>query len=258
MMKIKEIYINECGPLSKIRWTGLEEKNLILFYGQNESGKSFLIDLIINSLFKNKKEWGYVRSGTDGKVILTWIKGQEQLEFRPNSRKKLEDYLEQAGPGLPAELIKLLVVRAGEVEIVREQGLTLEFLKNLFSQKKILSDLACRIPETAKAAQLIPEEGIIQIAAKGDKAKSYLILRNEELPKLKNLLENVTSKYEQGELKTLELKKKELEEKRRNFLLAKRYQAFRLAEEITFLRKELEKLPEEIEIDEIRQKIDLF
>lgn len=265
-MKIKEIHINECGPLNKVRWTGLEEKNLILVYGQNESGKSFLIDLIINSLFKNKKEWGYVRSGTDGKVILTGIKGGEQLELRPASKKKLEDYLEQAGPGLPTELVKLLVVRAGEVEIVREsqeavrqpQGLTLDFLKNLFSQKEILSNLAGRIPETAKNAQLFPEAGFIQIAAKGDKAKSYLNLRNEELPKLNNLLENVVSKYEQGELKTLELKKKELEEKKKNLLRAKRYKAFKLAEEITFLRDQVGKLPPEGDLDDVGKKIELF
>lgn len=259
MMKIREIHVNKGGPLNQIRWTGLEEKNLILIYGKNESGKSFLIDLIINSLFKNKKEWGYVRSSPDGKVVLTGIRGGEQLEFRPGSRKKLEDYLEQAGPGLPTELIKLLIVRAGEVEIVRQtQGLTLEFLKNLFSQKKILSQIADQIPATVKAAQLNQDEGYIQIASKGDQATGYLNLRNEEFPKLINLLDNVASKYEQGELKTLELKKKELEEKRRNLLLAKRHKAFSLAKEINFLKAELERMPSESDIDEIKQKIDLF
>ncbi len=259
MMKIKEIHINECGPLKKIRWTNLEEKNLVLIYGQNESGKSFLVDLIINSLFKSKKEWGYVRSGTDGKVILTGIKEEKQHEFRPGLKRKLEDYLEQAGPGLPTELIKLLVVRAGEVEIVSQPpGITLEYLKNLFSQKKILNEIADRIPSTVKAAELSKDGGYIQIAQKGDQAIGYLKIRNEELPKLNNLLESVISRYEEGELKTLEMKKKELEEKRRNLLLAKRHKAFNLSKEISSLREELEKLPTESEIDEIRQKIDLF
>lgn len=54
-LRISEINIAECGPLSRQSWKELENKCLVLVYGKNESGKSFLIDLLINSLFRNKR-----------------------------------------------------------------------------------------------------------------------------------------------------------------------------------------------------------
>jgi hypothetical protein len=174
-LRISEIHLTECGPLPRQSWKELDTKDLVLVYGKNESGKSFLIDLLLNSLFKNKKDWGYVRSEVNGKVVLTGSlagaggDGGGQLEFatRGRSKKKLEDYLvELPGAGLPAELARLLVVRAGEVEIIRDQqGLTVEFLKNLFSQKRVISEIGSKIPATMENAQILEAEGRINIAS---------------------------------------------------------------------------------------------
>jgi len=266
-LRISEIHLTECGPLSRQSWKELDTKDLVLVYGKNESGKSFLIDLLLNSLFKNKKDWGYVRSEVNGKVVLSGSlagaggDGGGQLEFatRGRSKKKLEDYLvELPGAGLPAELARLLVVRAGEVEIIRDQqGLTVEFLKNLFSQKRVISEIGSKIPVTMENAQILEAEGRINIAARGNEAREYQNL-SEKLKTLNNLLAEVSEKYELGELKTLNLKKKELEEKKARLELAQRHLAFLLAREVEETQKELESLPAEEDLSRIKTKIDEF
>jgi len=266
-LRISEIHLTECGPLSRQSWKELDTKDLVLVYGKNESGKSFLIDLLLNSLFKNKKDWGYVRSEVNGKVVLTGSLagadgdggGQLESATRGRSKKKLEDYLvELPGAGLPAELARLLVVRAGEVEIIRDQqGLTVEFLKNLFSQKRVISEIGSRIPATMENAQILEAEGRINIASRGNEAREYQYL-SEKLKTLNNLLAEVSEKYELGELKTLNVKKKELEEKKARLELARRHLAFLLAREVEKTQKELESLPAEEDLSRIKAKIDEF
>jgi len=266
-LRISEIHLTECGPLSRRSWKELDTKDLVLVYGKNESGKSFLIDLLLNSLFKNKKDWGYIRSEVNGKVVLTgslagaggdWG-GQLEFATRGRSKKKLEDYLvELPGAGLPAELARLLVVRAGEVEIIRDQqGLSVEFLKNLFSQKRVISEIGSRIPATMENAQILEAEGRINIVARGNEAREYLNL-SEKLKALNNLLAEVSEKYELGELKTLNVKKKELEEKKARLELAQRHKAFLLAREVEKTQKELESLSAEEDLSRIKAKIDEF
>ncbi|MBC7364746.1 MAG: hypothetical protein H5U07_09470 [Candidatus Aminicenantes bacterium] len=267
-LRISEIHLTECGPLSKQSWKELETKDLVLIYGKNESGKSFLIDLLLNALFKNKRDyWGYIRSEVNGKVFLTGSlagsggDGGGQLEFatRGRSKRKLEDYLvELPGAGLPAELARLLVVRAGEVEIIRdEHGLTVEFLKNLFSQKRVISEIGSRIPSSIKKGEILEAEGRINIEARASEAKEYQNL-SEKLKTLNSLLAEVSEKYELGELKTLNVRMKELEEKKARLELARRHEAFLLAKEAEETQKKLESLPAEEDLSRIKAKIDEF
>lgn len=269
-MRISEIHIAECGPLKKASWTGLDLRNLILIYGRNESGKSYLTDLIIRCLFKGQSdreknkniEWGYIRQQVSGKIVLS--NGQnrkERLEFstRATSRKKLEDYLvELPGYGLPPELVKLLVVRAGEVEIVRDEyGLSIEFLKNLFSQKRVLQEIQERgkIKETIKKASIRDQDGLIDIGLQVSEAKDYHQLR-EKLGRLQDLMREVNEKYELGELKSLQDKKRIHEEEKTRLELARRHQAYLRDRKIKDLKKKLEEIPTKNEIDEIDNKID--
>ncbi|MGB9836894.1 MAG: ATP-binding protein [Candidatus Saccharicenans sp.] len=267
-LRISEIHIAECGPLPKQAWTELDTKDLVLIYGKNESGKSFLIDLLINSLFRNKKEWGYLRGGVSGKVVLTGsLAGSdggdsERMEFSPKNKpaNKLEDYLiKLPGAGLPAELTRLLVVRAGETEIIRnEHGLTVDFLKALFSQKRIISEIDGRLPASIENAEINEAEGRMNFTAKkGNEIQNYYAL-SEKLKKLNELWQEVNEKYESGELKTLQDKKKVLEEKKSRLELARRHLAFSVAREIEKIKEELEKFPTPEDIADLRRKIEEF
>ncbi|MCM8765135.1 MAG: hypothetical protein NC830_07250, partial [Candidatus Omnitrophica bacterium] len=262
--KISEIYFTECGPVSGKSWKGLETINLLLVYGKNESGKSFIIDLFINSLFKSKgeKEWGHFRSQVNGKVVLTDSSNDGHKRFvfdsRSRSRKKLEDYFsELSDSGLPVELARLLVVRAGEVQIIQDKhGLTIEFLKNLFSQKRILQKIGA-IPDSIKDAEILDKEGRISIQSKTNIAKDY----NDQFVKLKrleNLFQQVSEKYEIGELRTLQDKRKALEEKKAKQELARRHLAFLLDKEVKSNLKELDYFSSEEEMKEIKHQIEEF
>ena len=266
-LRISEINIAECGPLSRQSWKELENKCLVLVYGKNESGKSFLIDLLINSLFRNKKGWGYLRQAVNGRIILTGsLAGSDRdnsshLEFSPQgkSKVKLEDYLEKLpDAGLPPELARLLVVRAGEVEIERvEHGLTVDFLKNLFSQKKILSEIERNIVDTVKNAEILEAEGRIDIGSKAKEARDYQETQRN-LKRLEELRQRINESYELGELKSLQEKKRELEEKRNRLEMARRHQAFLLSCEIEKIRGELGHFLDEEEIAEVKKRIDEF
>jgi len=266
-LRISEIHIDECGPLNKQSWTELEKRNLVLIYGKNESGKSFLIDLLINLLFKNKGNWCNVRGGVNGRVVLTssltgsTAKDTGKIEFRVRGRvkKKLEEYLEELpGSGIPADLTKLLIVRAGEVEIVRDEyGLTVEFLKNLFSQKQIINKIRENIKTTIENAEILEEEGRINVSAKTNEVKEYHNL-SDKIKELENLLHEVSEKYEMGEIKALNEKKKQLEEKKARLELARRHLAFSLAREVDERKKELEHFPSEDDIAVIKVRIDEF
>lgn len=261
-MRISKIQVEECGPLKKKTWPHLATKNLILIYGKNESGKSYLADLIISCLFKFRKKgsWGYIRDQVNGKIsLIDCPGGRSHQEFTPRTRKKLEDcFLEYSSGGLPPELVKLLVVRAGEVEIIRDEyGLSVEFLKNLFSQKRILNSIEGKIPESVKKATLLEHHGLIDIAQQTNEARNYHLLK-EDLRRLEDLREEVLEQYELGELKSLQEIKKELEEKKMQLELARRHRAFLLSREIDKLERRLQEFPTEDEINETKRKIENF
>jgi DNA repair exonuclease SbcCD ATPase subunit len=106
-------------------------------------------------------------------------------------------------------------------------------------------------------AQILEAEGRINIASRGNEAREYQYL-SEKLKTLNNLLAEVSEKYELGELKTLNVKKKELEEKKARLELAQRHLAFLLAREVEKTQKELESLPAEEDLSRIKAKIDEF
>jgi ABC-type molybdenum transport system ATPase subunit/photorepair protein PhrA len=88
-----------------------EFKRINLIYGRNEGGKSFLVEFIIQCLFKNKSKWGYLRATSgSGKVILEGLEDRETA-FTLSSSKKLESFMEQYMKGLPPFIMKWLIIK---------------------------------------------------------------------------------------------------------------------------------------------------
>ncbi len=117
-IRIEEINVRDLGPLKGEHSFPLDTFNLI--YGKNERGKTFLVEFILRSLFRSSKGWRLRDFSVDGKVLLSGI-NEDTTEFSPDSRLKLEDYLEDAQPGLPMDLAKLLVVRGAELSLVKDK-----------------------------------------------------------------------------------------------------------------------------------------
>ncbi|MCM8826889.1 MAG: hypothetical protein NC904_05150 [Candidatus Omnitrophica bacterium] len=246
-IKIEKISVKDCGPINEFN------ENLVglnLIYSKNEKGKSFLVEFVIQCLFKNKNNWGYLREVGNGKVSIVGLENKS-VEFMPNSRKKLEDYFEKDPKGLPQSLTKLLVVKEGETEIVKDEtGIDKNTIKEILSSRRILDLIDNKISATVKEAKI--KEDILDISKKGEGDK-YDGMKNE-FEKVEEKINKLNEAYEKGELKNLELQKEELKQKRDLLLKAKRYKAYRLSEDIKKLEKESNEIPE----SEIRKLEDLF
>jgi len=254
-MKIKKISLKNCGPINELNE---DLTNLNVIYGRNEQGKSFLVEFLIKCLFKNSSHWGYLRNikGSRGKVILQGL-GEGEVEFslpsQSKKKPKLEDYFEKDPRGLPPSLSKLLVVKGGEFEIVKnEAGVDKNFIKDILSGKRILDLIKKNISPTIQNATI---EERISISKKGE-GKIYQEIK-EKLEKVNRLIDTVAKQYEAGEIKHIEKKIEELKQEKENLLKAKRYKAYLASEEINKLKKKLTKLPQE-KISELKEEIEKF
>ncbi|HOK55779.1 MAG TPA: AAA family ATPase [bacterium] len=255
-MRIKKISVKNCGPIKEFD-EDLASLNVI--YGKNEQGKSFLVEFLIKCLFTNTSNWGYLRNieSSRGKVILEGLGGREvefSLSSRSKKEQKLEDYFEKDPRGLPPSLCRLLVVKGGEFEIVKnESGVDKNLINDILSGKRILNSIKSNISATIQNAEI---EERISINKMGEGKRYYEI--KERLEKVNRIIEDVTKQYEAGEIKKIEIEIKELEEKKENLLKAKRYKAYLLSEEINKLKEKIEKLPHDEKISELKNFIEEF
>ena len=117
--RIDRIKVKRAGPLESD--FEFEPGDLNLIYGNNETGKTYVVESLIRFLFKTNKGAPVARNlrGWDiaGKAIVSGLKS-DPVTFTM-SGQKLEDYWED-GLGLPRDLARLLVVRAGETLLAEE------------------------------------------------------------------------------------------------------------------------------------------
>ncbi len=245
-IKIDKISVKNCGPLNEFNEN---LPDLTLIYGKNEKGKSFLIEFVIQCLFRSKDNWGYLRQTDNGKVTVVGLQ-DKPVEFMPNTKNKLEDYFKKDPRGLPPSFAKLLVVKEGEVEIVKnETGIDKNTIKDILSPRRTLDliDDDKKISRTVKDAKI--GDGELNIDRRGE-GKDYTDIK-ENLKKINEKINQLIQEYERGELKNLELQKNELEQKKEQLLKAKRYKAYKLSEDIKKLESEVNKIPEE-EINKLK------
>jgi len=245
-IKIEQINGRNIGPIQEINEN---LKDLNLFYGPNEIGKTYLVEFIIKSIFRTK-EWSIRPLEGRGKVKVKGI-SDDITEFFPSSSKKIEDYIEEDSTGLPAEFSKLLVVKGAELELKDRQNADKQILKKYLSSKEILDEVERNIKyETYKKASI--DSGIIDIAKRGG-AKDRIKLK-KEIKKIDELNSKIEEKVLGGELKQLNQKKDNLEKKEVKIQKAKRYKAYTIDNEIKELNQKKENIPED-KIDEVSEKI---
>lgn len=251
-VRIEKISIKDCGPLKDFNE---ELSDLNLIYSENEKGKSYLVEFIIQSLFR-KNTWKDLREQGRGKILVSGIENSK-VEFssarRTSKNKKLEDYLENQRKGLPACLSNLLIVKEGETEIIKDYGIDKDTFKEILSPRRVLNEIDNKISSTLKKAKI--EDGEIIIEKKGEGSSYYDL--NDKVGKIEALISQIVREYEQGEIKDLEIKKEQLLKVKNLLIKAKRYEAYRLSEELKELRKKQEKIPE-IKIRELKDLIDKY
>ena len=133
---IEEISAKGLGPLDE--FTGkLGKFNLI--YGRNEQGKTFLVEFLLKSLFKNHSLFKLRDVSPSGTVQVSGL-GKETYPFSPSSRKKLENFWEEDFLGMPTNIAQLLVVKGAELEFVdtTPSGVSKTVVKSFLSSERTL------------------------------------------------------------------------------------------------------------------------
>jgi len=230
---IEEINARGLGPLSEFQ---ARLKRINLIFGKNEYGKTFLVEFLIRSLFKNTKGFNLRQLIPSGKIKVSGLE-TEPCTFSPTSRRKLEDYWVDDMPGMPANVARLLVVKGAELELERKAqgGVNKSAVKSFLSTERTLDIVEGKIQSTVREASI--EEGVILGAHRGDLKKRNDVM--DRLLQIEDLLEKVDREYSAGILTSLYSQERELNERISRQMDAKRYLA-------NIKSKEKEKLGQDI------------
>lgn len=249
-IRIKEINVQHLGPIEKL---SVKFGIFNLIYGLNEEGKTYLVEFLVRSLFKNQKSWRLRSLRAMGKVVLTGLP-DGSVTFSPSSEKKLEDYWEETNIGLPPDFSKLLVVKGAEVEIANvESGVDKAILKRYLSRKEILDKIEKKISSTIKDTKvgngtiIGPNRGEIKTKEElGKKIKNIDVLFNE-----------IDQLYSGGKRKTLKFEKNVITNEIERLQKAKQYLAHELDGQIRELKVERDQI-ENNKFQDLKKDIHLF
>ena len=131
-VRVQKMSAVNLGPIRKIN---LDFSDVNLIYGLNESGKTYLVEFLLSSLFKDSKLFNIRKLQFNGQLELVGL-NKTPVIFSPDPKsKKLEDFLLNTITELPRDLCKLLVVRAGELSFENsEEGISETILKISFQR----------------------------------------------------------------------------------------------------------------------------
>lgn len=248
-LKIEKIKFKSLGPIKNFDH---DFKNVNLIYSKNEGGKSFLVEFIIKSLFANIGQWKSIRdidanySKDDGIIISGINDGIITLNPKKKKSEKLDSIFNN-NQGMPSVLSKLLIVKSGEVEIAEntQAGINKNFIKDILSNRPILNliDDDKNISSTIKNSTINVEDNKINIAInkQGDGA-TYAELK-DKINKINDKINDLSNKYNLSEIHRLEQELKQWKDKKEQQIKAKCYKAYKLANEINNLQKQIDTIP---------------
>ncbi len=216
-----------------------------LFYGLNEHGKTYLVEFIYKSLFKNKA-LSLRDLSASGQVTMSGLEEKESL-FSPAIKKKLEDFWNDGLPGLPRDFSKLLVVKGADLDFSSSSpaGIDDKILKEFLSGEGLLEKINSKIKPTESSATY--EHGRISGSDKGKVGEYYKI--QAHIKQFDDAILEINKNISGGKRFELSHKIEELTEQKINQEQARRHQAFDLANQITDLQAQLDDLPADLIAD---------
>ena len=222
---IESIQIQKLGPLDSIQFN-LGSLNLI--YGHNESGKTYLVEFLLQSIFRHAKKWDLRDINAEGSVNIKGL-GEQIAEFSPTSSKKIEDYWVQNNNGLPLNMARLLIVKGGELALSTGSpgGVNRDVLKNALTSQALLDQIQEKIQPTIRNAEIIDQK---IIGKKQGQLKDHINLQ-DDLKDIDNLLEEIEQNYSLGPARQIDIQIHDIKEQLNLQNKAKRHLAFLLAKE---------------------------
>jgi uncharacterized protein YhaN len=237
-IKIHQIEAEALGPLSDFKE---EFAPVTLIYGQNEKGKTFLVELILTSLFKNlagfKNEFRVKKP--KGRVIVAGLE-DDPVIFSPKSKNKLDSIWDEHGQGMPPNIARLLVVKGGETEIDKSAngGIGRNAIREFLSSQEILEAIQENITlKGTRDAQI--EGGDIFGANSGDIKKRREA--QEERNNIVRLIERINHELSDGDVIALEKEITLLKEKMDTLESAKKHAAYLLSQKKQTIESEIQR-----------------
>lgn len=248
---ITEINVQDLGPIKERR---IELGPFNLIYGKNERGKTFVVELLITSLFKSASSWKLRGTPGAGKVEVAGL-DKNRIVFSPTSHAKLEDFLEERIVGMPPNLSKLLVVKGAELSMAENKpgGINRAVLKEFLSSEALLDTIESKIERTIRGAAIV--DGEIEGAKAGDIKRRRET--KENIDRIDGLIKEIDALYSGGKRALL---KKQLEEtirSMRQMELAKKHRAYCLQQEIKDIEKRKGELTRET-LDALRESLTTY
>jgi len=249
-IRLDKISVKNLGPLDSLDLT-LGSMNLI--YGQNETGKTFLVEFLLGSIFRHASKWDLREIPGKGSVTISGLT-EEPTSFTLTTRKKIEDYWEDDELGLPLNMARLLVVKGGELDLSGTPGgVNREVLKTMLTSEVLLNQIRKPISKTIQKATLINQE------IDGDNRPPLKNLRDfsDEIQKLQSVLDRVENEYSQGPLRQLELNIADVQHDLKAQEMAKSYAAYKLRQDFNDRSCEKDILSDET-IGDLRENLHDF
>ena len=151
-IRIDQITVRRDGPLAEDFELGCGDLNLI--YGENESGKSYLVECLIQCLFKTSgsdaKKWSMRDWDPRAEVKISGL-SETVTDFKPGKGEKLESLWQPSDEQLPDDLGHLLVVKEGATwldESSTGDGVGMDLLRRFLSGEGLLDKVEERISTT--------------------------------------------------------------------------------------------------------------
>ncbi len=256
-IQIENISVQNLGPHNRL---ALDLKRFNLIYGHNEYGKTYLVEYLISALFKNSRQWRLRSHSGRGTVTVAGL-DKKPVRFTPSSNIRLEDFLAENHPGLPADFSKLLVVKGAELELANvDGGIDKTIVRGFLSNKQVLDQVENNISKTLQKATF--ENGVLKGDSRGEIGEYNRLEDVLKGPKgLIKLLEQVDKGYSDGERSTLAAQIKALTVEKEQLELAKRHWAWLINQEVVSLTSHQARLPKESvvklksEFEQFRQDI---
>jgi len=253
-IRIDQITVRRDGPLAEDFELGCGDLNLI--YGENESGKSYLVECLIQCLFTTSggdgKKWSMRNWDPRAEVRVSGL-SDKLTDFKPGKGDKLESLWQPSDDQLPDDLGHLLVVKEGATwldESSAGDGVGMDLLRRFLSGEGLLDAVEERISTTLQNASI--GDGKILGNQQGEiKNRNKL---EAELNQLNRLMVDCDREYSQGRLVALESKQKQLEDSHSALHQAKCFKASSLAAERMELENSRNQMPPEGDVGAQDQK----
>ncbi|NIM95046.1 MAG: AAA family ATPase [Anaerolineales bacterium] len=239
-VRIDQITVQNLGPIKDFQFK-LGSFNLI--YGKNETGKTYLVEFILRSLFKSIKKWNLRETAANGKILVSGL-NKELVEFSPTSRKKIEDFWLSVREGIPVNMEKLLVVRGAELNLKDNTpgGVDRTIIREFLSSKAILDDIQSRISKTLQKSSIAKH---LIVGSRAGEIKGWHQIQ-EGLDTIDDLFQEIDNLYSAGYRAELEKQLTAVQKRIETQKQAKRNLAYTINEEISRLEREKGELSKDV------------